>query len=149
MKTQPHIILHSVILILLLALASYSVGLCASMVNAGVDELTALFFAVVGVIAVIPSVFLAWAFRLRQRSRQAGDAVPGWSHVGLYASITIYCGFSLTVPTFDSHWGFSSALVALLGALSISGLFVSASSSFLPRSRTRRTSREWHPAKTS
>jgi hypothetical protein len=149
MKIQPHIILHSVILILLLAVASYSIGLCASMVNAGVDELTAMFVAVIGVIAVIPSVFLAWAFRLRQRSRQAGHAVPGWSHIGLYASVTIYCGFSLAVPFFDSHWGFSSALVASLGALSITGLFVAVSSSFLPRNRTRRTSREWQPAKTS
>ena len=124
-------------MVLLLALASYSIGLCASIVNQGVDELTAMFVAVIGVIAVIPSGFLAWAFRLRQRSHQADHSVPGWSHIGLYAFITIYCGFWLAVPFFESRWGFSSALVAPLGALSIIGLFIAALSSFLPRNKIR------------
>jgi hypothetical protein len=142
MKTQSHFILHSVILVLLLALASYSVGLCASVAYQGVDEFMAMFVAAIAVIVVLPSAFLAWAFRLRQRSRQAGQFVRGRSHIGLYATIMIYCGFWLAVP-FDSRWGFSSVLVVSLGALSAIALFVTASSSsFLPRNRTRRTRRD-------
>lgn len=137
MKTPPSIILHSVILIVLLAVASYSIGLCASMANEGVDEPSAMLVVVIAVYS-LPSAFLAWAFHLHHRTRQTGHLVASWAHIALYAAILIYCAFGLAVP-FESGWGLLSILIALLGALSTMAVFMIAASYFLPRNRPRRT----------
>ena len=140
MKIQPRIILHSVILILLLAVASYSIGLCASLANEGVDEPSAMLVVVIAIYS-LPSAFFAWAFHLHLRTRQAGHFVASWAHLTLYAAILIYCAFGLAVP-FESGWELLSILIAILGTLSTMAVFMTAASSFLPRNSPQRTIRD-------
>ena len=116
MKTKIDYILHRAVLVLLLAVASWSVGFCIPLMNS--EFVGSNSKAILGLaILLLPTLVVLWAFRLELRSQHIHKRESGWSALGLYIMTIVYCGYRLSIP-FDSPWGLSFILVALLALIS-------------------------------